>query len=417
MKNQSKNIEKLNKLLKLKRTVLLYFAIVLNTLLGYIAVKLNTNLLSVTEFGYYSFFIATLTLSQTFFNLGLFESTSRLLAIEKESSKIRRLYGTLILLTSVLSIIFILFLRIWALISDIIFEIKIGWLLSLLSPLVFVILFQNMLLLTLRGSGEIRKLSWFTFVPRFVYVLTLILLSLTHLFTLKATSLSFLLSILLVDLIFCIWVKPIFKDVRENIIILFSEVKAYGRHLFVANIGSVLIFTIDKFILAYYLDADHIAFYALAFTISAPLAYFSMALSQSKYKEFAHQKRIDPPLLKLNMIAILTFTSLLIIFREFIVLELFSAKFGPSIPVLVILALAFCFVGLASPYTMFFKAQKRGREVRNITLVVSSILLVLSLILVPIAGLIGAAIAVLIAYVIDYLLYLWLYYRFIIQTN
>jgi O-antigen/teichoic acid export membrane protein len=401
----------------MKRAGLLYFAILLNTLFGFLAVKLNTNLLSVTEFGYYSFLIATLTFSQTFFSLGLFESTSRLLAIEKNPSRVRKLYGTLFLITSVLGILYILFIWMWAFISDIIFEIKIGWLLILLSPLVFVILFQNMFLITLRGSGEIKKLSWFTFMPRLVYVILLIFLFLTDSFTLRTTSLSFLLSILVVDLVFSIWIKPIYKNVKENIALLFSEMKTFGRYLFVANIGSMLIFTIDKFILAYYLDADHIAFYALAFNIAAPLAYFSTALSQSKYKEFANQHRIDPPLLKINMIAILMFASILIIFRKFIVLELFSPKFGPTIPVLIILVIAFCFVGLTSPYTMFFKAQKRGREVRNITLSVSVLLLVFSIILIPRLGIIGAAIAVLITYGFDYLLYLWLYHRIINQMK
>jgi O-antigen/teichoic acid export membrane protein len=417
MKNASKLTEILDKILKMKRAGLLYIAILLNTLFGYLAVKLNTNLLSVTAFGYYSFFIATIIFSQTFFSLGLFESTSRLLAIEKEPTRARKLHGTLFLITLVLGILYMLFILMWASISDIIFEIKIGWLLILVSPLVFVILFQNMFLITLRGGGEIKKLSWFTFTPRLVYVILLIFLFSTDFFTLKTTSLSFLISILVVELFFSIWVKPIFKDVKDNIALLISEVRTYGRYLFVANIGSMLIFTIDKFILAYFLGADQIAFYALAFNITAPLAYFSTAISQSKYKEFANQYRIDPPLLRINMIFSLTITSILIIFREFIVLQLFSPKFEPTISVLVILAIAFCFVGLASPYTMFFKAQKKGKEVRNITLSVSVLLLVLCLILIPILGIIGAAIAVLIAYGFDYLLYLWLYYRYIIQTK
>jgi O-antigen/teichoic acid export membrane protein len=148
-----------------------------------------------------------------------------------------------------------------------------------------------------------------------------------------------------------------------------------------------------------------------------PLAHFSSGLSLSMYKEFANQPRIDPHLLKLNMIIILTLASFLIIFRKFIVLKLFSPYFEPAIYVLVILAIAFSFVGLASPYTMFFKAQKRGKEVRNITLYVGILLIVLSIILIPIMGINGAAIAVLTAYGFDYLFYLWFYRRYLIRTN
>jgi O-antigen/teichoic acid export membrane protein len=287
----------------------------------------------------------------------------------------------------------------------------------MLSPLVFVILFQNMLLITLRGSGEIKKLSWFTFAPRLIYVIVLIFLVFTNSFTLNSTSLSFLLSILFVNLIFSILIKPVFTDVKKNIALLFSEIRTFGRYLFVANIASMLIFSMDKFMLAYFLEADQLAFYALAFTLTVPLVHFSSALSLSMYKEFANQPRIDPHLLKLNMIIILTLASFLIIFRKFIVLELFSPDFAPTVTVLVILAIAFCFVGLASPYTMFFKAQKRGKEVRNITLYVGILLIVLSIILIPIMGINGAAIAVLTAYGFDYLAYLWLYRRYLIHAN
>jgi O-antigen/teichoic acid export membrane protein len=401
----------------LKKAGLLYFAILFTTFIGYIAVKLNTNLLTVSDFGRYSFFIATITFSQTFLSLGLFESTSRQLAIEKDTFRVRKLQGTLHLLTLFLGILFILFIWVWAPFSDLFFEIKIGSLLTVLSPLVFVILFQNMLLITLRGSGEIKKLSWFTFAPRLIYVIVLIFLVFTDSFTLNSTSLSFLLSILFVDFIFIILAKPIFADFKENIALLFSEIKTFGHHLFVANIAGMLIFYTDKFMLAHFLDADQLAFYVLAFTLAVPLAHFSSALSRTMYKEFANQPRIDPHLLKLNMIIILTLASFLIIFRKFIVLELFSPDFEPAINVLVILVIAFSFVGLAAPYTMFFKAQRRGKEVRNITLCVGILLLALSIILIPIMGINGAALAVLAAYGFDYISYIWFYRRYLIRTN
>ena len=400
----------------LKKTGSLYFAILFNTLLGYVAVKLNTNLLSVSDFGKYSFFITTITFSQSLFTFGLFESTARLLAIEKDSFNVRKLQGTSYLLTLIFGLVYILFIWIWASISDLFFQIKIGSLLLKLSPLVFVILYQNMLLITFRGSGDIKKLSWFTFAPRLVYIMVLLFLVFTQSFTLNSTSLSFLLAVFFVDIIFTLLVKPVFADIKAIIILLFSEIKSFGRHLFVANFASMLIFYIDKFILAYFLGAEQLAFYALAFTLTVPLAYFSTALSNSMYKEFANQRRIDPFIIKLNMIIVLSLALLLILFRKFIVLELFSTLFTPSINVLVILAIAFCFVGFASPYTMFFKAKKKGEAVRNITFIVVIFIVILSIIFIPFMGINGGAIALLTAYGFDYLLYLCLYHRYLSAT-
>ena len=116
------------------------------------------------------------------------------------------------------------------------------------------------------------------------------------------------------------------------------------------------------------------------------------------------------------MLIVLSLVLLLILFRKFIVLELFSPLFTPSINVLVILAMAFCFVGFASPYTMFFKAKKKGEVVRNITLIVVILIVVLSIILIPLMGINGGAIALLLSYGFDYLLSLWLYNRYLTAT-
>ena len=416
MNKKSKFSQVLHHYPVLKKTGSLYFAILFNTLLGYVAVKLNTNLLSVSDFGKYSFFITTIAFSQSLFTFGLFESTARLLAIEKDHFNLRKIQGTSYLLTLIFGLIYILFMCLWASISDLFFQIKIGSLLMKFSPLVFVILYQNMLLITFRGSGDIKKLSWFTFTPRFVYIIVLLFLVFSQSFTLNSTSLSFLLAVFFVDIIFTLLAKPVFADIKAHVVLLFSEIKSFGRHLFVASLASTLIFYIDKFILAYFLDAEQLAFYALAFTLTVPLAYFSSALSNSMYKEFANQRRIDPFIIKLNMLIVLSLVLLLILFRKFIVLELFSPLFTPSINVLVILAMAFCFVGFASPYTMFFKAKKKGETVRNITLIVVILIVVLSIILIPLMGINGGAIALLLSYGFDYLLSLWLYNRYLTAT-
>lgn len=397
--------------LPLKGAGLLYIAIIFNTLLGYIAVKLNTNFLSLSEFGRYSFFISTIMLSQGFFSFGLFESASRLMAVEKDKQRLHELHGIIQFLTLVSGVVFIVVIFIWSFISDSLFEIKIGSLLLILSPLVIAILFQNMLLIILRGSGDIKKLGLFTFLPRFLYILVLTFLALNNSFNLKSTSLAFLISILFIDLAFLIILRPDFSKLKNNLKILAAEVKTFGCHLYVANIASVIILNTDKIVLAYFLDADQLAYYSLAFTITVPIVYFSSSLSRSMYKQFANQSRIDPGLLSLNSVFVLTMALLLIIFRKFIIVGLFSPSFEPAEPVLVILAAAFGLVGLASPYTMFFKAQKRGKEVRNITLLAGILLLALSFILIPAMGIKGAALAVLLAYGFDYLSYLWLYRR------
>jgi len=397
----------------LKRTSLLYSAILFNTVLGYAVAKLNTNLLSVEDFGRYSFFLATVAMTQAFFSLGFFESASRLLAVQKNGDETRKIHGVIQILTLIAGVVFCLFLYLWAALSDIFFEIKIGFLLTVFAPLAFVFLFQNMLLIALRGSGDINKLSLFTFMPRLGYVLAMLYLAWLGIFSLHSTLAAFLLSIFLVSLLFIAFVKPEYSDFRKYSRLLVSETKSFGQHLYVANIASVMTLHTDKIVLAYYLNAEQLAYYSLAFMITAPLPHFSSALSRSMYKQFANQTRIDPRLLRINLITVIGFALILVLFRHFIVLKLFSPEFAPAINVLAILALAFCFVGMAAPYTMFFKAQKKGKEVRNITLRVQLLIVLLTIILIPFLGINGAAIAALTAYGFDYLSYLFLYRRYL----
>ena len=73
--------------LHLKKTTLLYIAMLFNVTFGYLITKINTNFLSLAEFGMYSLFINTILFSRVFFSFGLFETTARIVAIEKESSQ------------------------------------------------------------------------------------------------------------------------------------------------------------------------------------------------------------------------------------------------------------------------------------------------------------------------------------------
>lgn len=397
--------------LHLKKTTLLYIAMLFNVAIGYLITKINTNFLSLAEYGMYSLFINTILFSRVFFSFGLFETTARMVAIEKKSQKINEYYGANLIFTFLLGILLSITVFILSLFFDNVFEIKIGRLLYLFSPLVFAILLQIMLQTVLRGLNYINILSSFTFMPRLIYILILTVLLALGQFTLNSTLGAFLLSLLTVCLFYSIIIKPRFSHFKERLYSLIDEIKSFGSNLYIANIFTAFSFHSDKLILAFFIDANQLAYYALAFTLTAPIPYFSNALSTSAFKNFAEYNYIPKRHLYLNFTYAAGISAILILLREYIVIDLFSERFTPSILPFTILTVAFALNAVSVPYTMFFKAQGKGKEIRNITFFVQILFISTNLILIPKIGITGAAIAVLLAFGFDYFLYLFYYFR------
>jgi len=392
-------------------TILLYAGMLTNVVLGYAVTKINTAFLSVESFGVLTLFINILLFSRVFFSAGVFESATRLLAVEKDRRTISELFGSTILLTLGLGVFLSGAMGLLSLFIDDLLQIKTAFLLRLFWPLSFVLLLQNMLQIVLRGMGRIRLLSVYFFIGRFFYLLMLGSLLYLNRFHLNTVSLSYLISIGLAVLLFSFLPGPSFKQARTHIRTIWQEVREYGRHLYAANLFTAFFYHSDKLLLAYFLDARHLGYYALAFTLSAPIPYFSNALSTSAFRGFAQETGIPKRKLRINILYVTAATTILLVFNRFIVESLFSTDFAPARPAFIILTLAFAVNALSVPYTMYFKAQKRGKEIRNITLASQIIFLAANVTLIPLLGISGAAWSALLAYSLDFSLYLLAYRR------
>jgi O-antigen/teichoic acid export membrane protein len=395
--------------LHVRQTALLYIAMVFNLVLGYLIVKFNTTYLSLADYGRYSFFLNTVLFARVFFTLGLFEVSSRSLAVSKDRQNSRQLYSSTLLLAIFLGMLFSLSILGLSAFYDSIFEIKIGILLLSFAPFSFILLLQFMLHILLRGLGQITKLSLYTFLPRLFYLLCLIPLVTMGIFTLYNTLMIYFITLIIVVLGFALSIKLSFVNIKKNIYHLFSGVKEFGSHLYIANILSTFFYHSDKILLAYFLDAEQLAFYSLAFALTFPITHFSNALSTTAYKKYANTSRIDRKDITLNLIYIILVAVCFIALRKYIILYLFSEKFAPAIPVFAMLTLAAAMNGLSVPYTTFFKAHKEGVRVKNITFVVQIVYFGLNLILIPLLGIFGAALSALLAFTLDYSLYLYFY--------
>jgi O-antigen/teichoic acid export membrane protein len=393
-----------------QETFILYSAIIFNILLGWILTKLNTQYLTVNEYGQYALIITVMYYSQSFFSFGAFESTSRLLALVNDEKIKRQLFGASFTGAVILFIPLTISLSLFSLISDSLFEVKIGSLILNFSLFAGLVILHSFFMITLRGSGDISKLSFVIFSPRAIYVLILGYFILVNRFTIVNSLFSMFLALFLTMILIWISIRPLFNSLNHSINEIIKETKQYGINIYIGNLLHETLKHSDKLLISYFIDAESLAYYGLAYMITYPLSHFSNSLATTLFNKFASQNRINKKVLIINFLYIIITVLIFIFLRELIVTYLFSSKYITAIGVMLPLAMAFGFSGLCKPYTLYLMARGQGKKVRNISIIILILNIIMNVYLIPRFGIIGAGWATFIAYGLDFFLY-WYYYN------
>ena len=394
-------------------TFIYYSALIFNIFIGWILTKINTNYLEVSLYGQLVFFIAFISLNRSFFSFGVFESTSRLLAVTKESVENSRLLGSSLIWALIFSLLASLFLYMVGELVDNIFKVNIGTLCQQFSFGVGLFVLVSHMSLALRGSGRIKTLSVMTVGSRIIYLLLLLLIIQYGKFTLQITLSMMFIGLAVILILGWLYLRPSFKNLRIKTAVIWEEVKSYGRYIYLSTIWADLLIHVDKFLISYFLDDQAMAYYGLAFAISFPLTHFSTSMATSLFNRFATDEKISQKVILGNLLFVSISVIIFIILRKPIVLYLFSAQYAPTIELLPPLALAFGFAGLSKPFTLFLMARKQGKIVRNISIFIPSLQIILGILIIPVYGLIGAAWVACIVYALDLVLFVIYYKRFV----
>lgn len=398
-------------------TLVYYGALVLNIFLGWIIIRLNTDYLEVAVYGQFAFFITSILFGKSLFGFGVFESSSRLLALGKNRDEQRNILGISLLWAFIFAILSSLSLFIFGEVVDSIFKVKIGDLCQKFSYGLGLYVFLSHLSITLRGSGQIKTLAFLTISPRIVYLILLAMIILYGQFTLSATLSMMFWGLIISLAVIWLYLKPTFISFRETSHEIWAEVKTYGRHIYISTIWSELLIHMDKFLISFFLDSKAMAYYGLAFALAYPLSHFSTSLSTTLFQRFANNRRIDRKVILGNLIFVSITVLLFILLRKAIILYLFSEQYMPTIGLLAPLALAFGFSGLSKPFTLFLMAQKQGKIVRNISILIPALQTLISIIIIPLYGILGVAWVACFVYFLDLVLYVIFYYRLISTTR
>ena len=392
-------------------TLIYYTALILNIFLGWVLARLNTHYLEVAVYGQFAFFITFVLLGRSLFDFGVFEASSRLMAVEKSGIERSRLLGASLLWAILFALLSVFALFFLGKIVDNIFEVKVGFLCQKFAYGVGLYVLVVHVSRVLRGSGHIKTLAVVSITPRIIYILLLVLIILFAEFTLQATLQMMFWGISFTLVGIWIYLKPSFATLVKQSKRIKEEVKSYGRHLYVSTVWTELLLHADKFIISYFLDSQSMAFYSLAFTLAIPLSFFSTSLATSLFNRFTSADIISPTVIRANLLFVSVTVILFIVLREPLIYYLFSWEYEPTIELLLPLALAFGFSGLSKSYIMFLMANGYGKTVRNISILISTVQIGLSILVVPAYGIYGVAWVTFFVYALDLLLFILAYQR------
>ena len=388
-----------------RQSGVLFVAQIVNAVLGLGITVANTRLLSVDDFGIFSFVTSTALFIGWFFDFGLFAAGSRLMAVMPESpgrSNERKLAGALVVLTGGVSIVFGVCIVLLSFFIDDIFTSHIGGFLLILSPMMALFPFQGMLTMMFRGSNQIGKLAAHTILPRLLFFCAVGVIVLTGELSLLL-SLTLYFGTLAVSIVVIVLVsRPSFTDVRDRMRHIVKEIREYGIHIYSGTIVDNLTTGSDKLVISYFLGATQVGYYSVAQTIVLPISMIARAIETSVFKRFASLERIPRKIFIINTLWILALAGTILIGNQWIIRFVFSEKYDTIRTIVPVLVCGMVFNGLNQIYHSYFSARRLGKYMRNISIVTSTLNVAADIILIPIWGLMGAAVADLVTCVLDH---------------
>jgi O-antigen/teichoic acid export membrane protein len=370
----------------------------------------NTRFLGPFEYGILSFCSALIAFIVLFFEFGVFTAGARILALSKNDKEEKEYIGTLLVLAILIGISFGIFIFILSFFVDQIFDTHVSYILRSVAILSAIFPFQSFIQQICQGTNNIGKLSLHKVVWYSWYLI--ILLFVITLFKLT-TLISLIIAIsglIIATFLIISRLKPLFRNLRGNLRVIFRETKVYGFHVYLGRVIGMSTYDLDQILISYFVNTTAVGFYYLGVAVSRPISMLSGAISTSLFKDMARRDRIPKKVIYYNFLWLLFSCLGLIIFGRYIILFLFSEKFLPTVPLILPLALTAFFSGMFQPYNYFLAAKGKGKYLRNAAIILTVCNLVGNFTLIPIYGALGAAYASLFSLIVDYVAHVH-YYR------
>jgi len=386
------------------------------TTLGLLASAILWRWMDPGEFGRFAFCQSVIVIAGLFFEFGVFGAGARVLALAGDRESERRAVGALLLMAAGIGLAFSIFVAGAAIQIDLIFKTEVRGLLIAAAPLAFFQPVQLFIEQSCQGLNQIRRLSLFQLTTSAFYLMILIALVAAHRLTAGAALLAYLAGLGLASLLAIIGLRPSFDDTSRYVRLALKETRSYGVNLYLARITGASASRLDNLIIAYFLgrastNLEPLGLYANAQKLSAPIATMSRSVAVTRFRAFAKLASVPDRIRRWNTVVLICASVGLATLGP-IVLRLMFPRYSEAASLLLPFAALNLFVGLFQPYNMFLASHGRGKELRNIAMLVTTANLAGLILVVPRFGVKGAAWVGAASMAVDYLLHVYYYRKF-----
>ena len=185
--------------------------------------------------------------------------------------------------------------------------------------------------------------------------------------------------------------------------------------LVLSSTAVVIYLNIDQIMLGNMVDKQAVGIYASAATLSEATAFLPIILGSSLFPRIIKSRQLAPAVYQrrlqqyydLNTLVAYSLIAVLIPTAGFLMTRLYGAEYQAGIPIFVvhILGSLFTYLGIAQSKWIVTEGLQRYNFYARLTGLISNILL--NLVLIPLYGGVGAAIATLISYAMGGYLFFW----------
>lgn len=394
----------------------LYAALVISLVLGIAVSVINTRLLGPKAFGDFKLLQTVWTVGVLFFTFGLLTTGGNLLAEKKSRDAEKPLLGSLLVISAIISLIFIVMMIGASFPLGNLYGEEFGQKVRLYAGLLFVFPFQIYLQEALRGTNDIHSLAFLNALPQFAYIPAALAVNYVYGFSLDLAILLYLLSIALTVLIIVVWTKPNFSRIGDGVREVLGKNLAVGSHIYIASLVTTTTAYLGQFTLGYFQDTRMVGEFALALTITMPLTMIPNAIATTFFKHFASVDRIPTKVIVAAAgLSVVTLAGFLLVIKA-VILFLYTERFADVVPLAYVCAVGSVIHGMGDVFNRYLLAHGKTSMLRSNAVHLGVISTLGYVFLVAWNGAMGAAFTKLVVAMV-YLITMLIYYKRLRNNN
>ncbi|MFA4662854.1 flippase [Pyrococcus kukulkanii] len=395
-------------------TGIVFAGTVISMFFGFLSRAIIARYFSTGEYGVFNLALTVLSIALVVATLGFQNSLPREIAFyrEREPSKVRDLISTALIIVALNSIIWTIILILGAgNVAQVFDEGRLAYALKIVAfALPFSALIGTLVSIS-RGFGRVREQVYFQNIVYPIAFLVLIALGAFLNFPFTYVFFAYVLAqvITLLALTFDVWRVKLFEFRTSLDLKLGKELIRFSIPLMLTGILSFVMTWADTLMLGYYKSSEVVGLYNAAspiakllpiFLNSAAFLYAPIASQLYAQEKLGELKRVYQILTKWVFLLTLPIFSVMFLFPEATIGFFFGAKYTSAAPALRILALGFMFhtfLGL-NGWSLIIIGSTKANLVGDLFAAMTNI--ILNVLLIPLYGMQGAAVATSAAYIV-----------------